>query len=70
MKTQVWIAISVYLLVAIVAKRLNLRRDLYTILQILSVSLFDKIELSQALNRADFTFPSGCSSNQLLLFDF
>lgn len=69
-KTQVWIAISVYLLVAIVAKRLNLRRDLYTILQILSVSLFDKIELSQALNRADFTFPSGCSANQLLLFDF
>ena len=69
-KTQIWIAISVYVLVAIVAKRLHLRRDLYTILQILSVTLFDRIELFQALERADFTFPPDPSSNQLLLFDF
>src|SRR5690606_12237240 len=48
-KTQIWIAISVYVLVAILAKRLGVERDLYTILQILSVTLFEKVELSQAL---------------------
>ncbi len=48
-KTQIWIAISVYVLVAILAKRLRAERDLYTILQILSVTLFEKIEISQAL---------------------
>jgi transposase len=69
-KTQIWIAISVYVLVAIIAKRLNVRRDLYTILQILSVTLFEKIELSQALDRAQLAFPEECSSNQLLLFNF
>lgn len=69
-KTQVWIAISVYVLVAIIAKRLNVRRDLYTILQILSVTLFERIELSQALERANSTFLPDPVSNQLLLFDF
>jgi len=48
-KTQLWIAIAVYVLVAIVKKRLHLEASLYTILQILSVSLFEKIPLLQAL---------------------
>ena len=49
MKTQIWIAISVYVLVAIVKKQLKSDLNLYTILQILSVSLFEKIPISQAL---------------------
>ena len=48
-KTQVWIAISVYVLVAIVKKRLHLRQSLYTILQILSISVFEKVMLIQIL---------------------
>ena len=49
-KTQVWIAISVYVLVAIIRKRLDLQLDLYTILQILSLTLFEKTDLIQILN--------------------
>jgi hypothetical protein len=52
-KSQIWIAVSVYLLVAIVKKRLNLDASLYTLLQILSVTLFEKMLLCQAVNRAD-----------------
>jgi transposase len=69
-KTQVWIAISVYVLVAILAKRLNLKRDLYTILQILSVSLFERIEIFQALSSPNYSFVEDPARNQLLLFDF
>lgn len=47
-KTQIWIAISIYVLIAIVRKKLNLRLSLYTILQILSVALFEKIPILQA----------------------
>lgn len=54
-KTQIWIAVCVYVLVAILAKRMGAERDLYTILQILSVTLFEKIEISQALTRANYT---------------
>ena len=54
-KTQIWIAISVYVLVAILKKRLASKHGLYTILQILSISLFEKIEISQALGRPDYT---------------
>ena len=52
-KTQVWIAISVYVLVAIVSKRLGLDASLYKILQILSVSLFEKTPILQALQASD-----------------
>jgi hypothetical protein len=69
-KTQIWIAISVYVLVAIVKKRLGLERDLYTLLQILSVTLFEKIELLQALSSSDDGAEDARSRNQLLLFDF
>jgi hypothetical protein len=69
-KTQIWIAISVYVLVAILAKRLGAERDLYTILQILSVTLFEKIEISQALTRSPYASTDAAIRNQLLLFDF
>jgi transposase len=52
-KTQVWIAVSVYVLVAILKKRLKLQESLYTILQILSVSVFEKIELYQLVTERD-----------------
>ena len=49
MKSQIWISISVYVLVAIIKKRLDLKADLYTILQVLSLTLFEKIPLDQLL---------------------
>lgn len=52
-KTQIWIAISVYVLIAIIKKRLALKLDLYTILQILSVSIFEKVSITQALTMID-----------------
>ena len=68
-KTQIWIAISVYVLVAIVKKTLNLDQSLYTILQILSVTLFEKTPIPRALARIDCTNPNCYSDNQLQLFD-
>lgn len=53
-KTQIWIAISVYVLVAIIKKRLNLEQSLYNILQILSVNVFEKIPLNQLLNFSNY----------------
>jgi Domain of unknown function (DUF4372)/Transposase DDE domain len=69
-KTQIWIAISVYVLVAIVRKRLGLEASLYQILQILSVMLFEKTPILQALQAPDFENELGDSGNQLILFDF
>jgi hypothetical protein len=69
-KTQIWIAISVYVLVAIVRKRLGIERDLYTLLQILSVCLFEKIPLDQALSGGGDTSTIAHDPNQLQLFDF
>jgi hypothetical protein len=67
-KTQIWIAISVYVLVAIVKKRLKLESSLYTILQVLSVSLFEKFALYQALTMTDYKDPEAVSAKQLNLF--
>jgi hypothetical protein len=69
-KTQVWIAISVYVLVAILKKRLGTEHSLYTLLQMLSVTLFEKIEISQALTNMTCTPPNDPSGNQLLLLNF
>jgi hypothetical protein len=69
-KTQIWIAVSVYLLVAIVKKRLDLPGSLYTLLQVLSVTLFEKMPISQALQQNDYTNPTLIPQNQLILFDF
>jgi hypothetical protein len=69
-KTQIWIAVSVYLLVAIIKKRLQLPGSLYTFLQVLSVTLFEKMPISQALQLHDYTNPISPDPNQLTLFDF
>lgn len=68
-KTQIWIAISVYVLVAIVKKRLKLNLSLYTILQILSVSLFEKTPILQALTPTDYNDNEDDFRRQLILFD-
>jgi Domain of unknown function (DUF4372)/Transposase DDE domain len=67
-KTQVWIAIAVYVLVAIVKKRLNPQASLHTILQILSLALFEKQPLDQLLAKADNTSEPPDIANQLKLF--
>lgn len=67
--TQIWIAISAYVLVAIVKKLLNLDQSLYTILQIISVSLFEKIPLDQAFQKSDYSFLDPLNDKQLILFD-
>ena len=69
-KTQIWIAVSVYVTVAIVKKRLNLETSLYTLLQILSVTLFEKMPLHQALPRSITASTDPASHNQLNLFAF
>ena len=69
-KTQIWIAVSVYVLVAIVRKRLGLEASLYQILQILSLTLFEKTPILQALQATDSQSDLYDSSNQLILFDF
>lgn len=68
-KTQVWIAISVYVLVAIVKKELGLKRSLSEILQILSLALFEKTPIFQALSEQKSQNPDPASPNQLSLFD-
>lgn len=69
-KTQIWCAVSTYVLIAIVKKELHLDASLYTCLQILSVSIFEKTQLIAALqpDRSQITPPS--IDNQLILFDF
>lgn len=67
-KTQIWIAISVYVLVAIMKKRLKIDLSLYTILQILSVTLFEKIPISQAFSPDSYTNKINANCNQLNLF--
>jgi hypothetical protein len=68
-KTQIWIAISTYLLVAILKKELGLKQNLYTLLQVLSVSLFEKTPVLEAFAAADSTSAEGPFHNQLSLFD-
>lgn len=69
-KTQIWVAVSVYVLVAIVRKRLDLEASLYQILQILSVTLFEKTPILQALQASDSQEELSDPGNQLILFDF
>src|SRR5689334_9498207 len=68
-KTQLWIAVSVYVLIAIVKKRLDLRASLYELLQILSLTMFERTPLPQLLTSSEFPNPSHCSPNQLFLFN-
>ncbi len=69
-KTQIWIAVSIYVLVAIVRKRLELRASLYQILQILSLTLFEKVPVLQALEASSFHEDLLQDPNQLILFNF
>ena len=68
-KTQIWIAVSVYVLVAIIKKRLNLSASLYEILQILSLTMFDRIPLDQLLSKIVSEQNYAVSLNQLNLFN-
>ena len=67
-KAQIWIAVSTYVLVAIMKKKLNIKASLYTILQILSVSIFEKAPILQLLTETDDKKESGENSRQLNLF--
>lgn len=68
-KTQIWIAVCTYLLVAIIKRQLNLKSSLYEILQILSVSVFDKTPVNQLLMKDDLQLSNNYNHNQLILFD-
>ena len=69
-KTQIWIAVSVYVLVAIIKKRLNIQASLYTMLQILSVTAFDRMPLIQLLAETDCSLSQNDINNQLNLFSY
>ena len=68
-KSQIWIAVSVYVLIAIIKKRLDLKPTLYTILQILSLTVFEKTPLNQLLGSEPDSFLRPPPDNQLNLFD-
>ena len=69
-KTQIWIAVSIYVLVAIVRKRFGLEASLYQILQILSLTLFEKVPILQVLEASDSQDDLVGNPNQLILFKF
>jgi IS4 transposase len=68
-KTQIWIAVSVYVLVAIVRKRMQIDESLYTILQVLSLTLFEKMPLYQAFAQGSYKNEITSPDNQLKLFE-
>jgi hypothetical protein len=68
-KTQVWIAVSVYVIVAIIKKRLKITTSLYTILQVLSVTIFEKMSLLQIVTKNNYKNKTHGSPNQLKLFN-
>ena len=68
-KSQIWIAVSVYILVAIIRKRLNLSRSLYEILKIPSLNQFEQTPLNMLLSRSSASRNTPESSNQMILFD-
>jgi len=68
-KTQIWIAISIYVLVAIVKKRLNLDHSLYSVLQILSVTILEKTPILQVLSHFDESQHMLDNDKQLILFN-
>ena len=69
-KTQIWIAVATYVLISILKKRLGLDQSLYTILQVLSLTLFEKRPILQVFSEHDYTTESSQCCNQLKLFDF
>ena len=69
-KTQIWIAVSVYVLVAIFKKRLRLDASLYTLMQVLSVTIFEKVPIQTALSSETSKCNTATENNQLNLFGF
>ena len=69
-KTQIWIAVSVYVLVAIVKKQLGLEASLYRLMQVISVTIFEKTPLQTALSSDESQSDTSMDSNQLNLFAF
>ena len=69
-KTQIWIAVSVYVLVAIIKKRLRLEASLYTLMQVLSVTIFEKMPIQTALSAEIPQCDTAIENNQLNLFGF
>lgn len=67
--TQIWMAVSTYLLIAIIKKRLNMTQELYTILQILSISIFEKVPINQLFGNVNYKDKSVSDHNQLKMFD-
>lgn len=68
-KSQIWIAVSTYVLVAIIKKRLNIDNSLYTLLQVLSLALFERASINQLLMDSDYNSADSLERNQLTLFD-
>ena len=69
-KTQIWIAVSVYVLVAIVRKRLNIEASLYTLMQVFSVAIFEKVAIKTAFLPNAYDFDRNIENKQLNLFGF
>jgi len=67
--TQIWSAVSIYLLIAIIKKRLNLKQELYTILQILSICIFEKVPINQLFESENYKNKTTVNYNQLKMFD-
>ncbi len=67
-KTQIWVAISIYVLIAIIKKQLKIQLNLYTMLQIFSVTIFEKVPICQLLTNYEYETLNGGSCNQLELF--
>jgi IS4 transposase len=68
-KSQIWIAISVYVLVAIAKKRFMLKQSLYEILQVLSISIFEKVPVNQLFTEYQLQYFKDQNDNQLKMFD-
>ena len=68
-KSQIWIAVTVYVLVAVVKKRLSISADLYTILQVLSLALFEKMPIFKLFSNTGYNLSNVESHNQLILFE-
>jgi DDE family transposase/uncharacterized protein DUF4372 len=69
-KTQIWIAVSVYVLVAIVRKRLKLDASLYTLMQVFSVTVFEKASIASVISQTAYSSERGMDDNQLNLFSY
>ncbi|MEA2096966.1 MAG: IS4 family transposase, partial [Candidatus Cloacimonadota bacterium] len=68
-KTQIWISICTYIMIAIIKRTLKIEMSLYKILQILSVSVFEKVSILQLLTKTNYRTELHSDSNQLMLFD-